>query len=85
MLFVSHLVQVYVARDRVDLRKSFQGLGLLVQDVLCLNPLSGHVFVFFNKRLDIVKVLYWDRNGLCLWLKRLERGRFKIAAFNELY
>ena len=85
MLFVNNLVQVYVARDRVDLRKSFQSLGLLVQDVLRLNPLSGHMFVFFNKRLDKVKVLYWDRTGFCLWQKRLEQGQFTITAFDELY
>jgi transposase len=85
MLFVSHLIQVYIARDRVDLRKSFHGLSILVQDVLRLNPLSGHLFVFFNKRLDKVKVLYWDKTGFCLWQKRLERGRFKVGLFQELY
>lgn len=85
MLFVSHLTQVYIARGYVDLRKSFQGLSLLVQDVLRLNPLSGHLFVFFNKRLDKVKVLYWDKTGLCLWQKRLEHGRFQLKSFQESY
>ena len=67
MLFVSYLTQIYIAHGYVDLRKSFQGLSMLVQDVLRLNPLSGHLFVFFNKRLDKIKVLYWDKTGLCLW------------------
>ncbi len=79
MLFVGSGIQIYLARDPVDFRKSFQGLGLLVQDVLRLNPLSGHLFVFLNKRLDKIKVLYWDQNGFCLWQKRLERGRFQIG------
>lgn len=84
MLIASH-VQVYVARERADLRKSYQGLGVLVQDKLGLNALSGHLFVFFNKRLDKVKVLYWDVNGFCLWSKRLERGCFKVKAFEAAY
>jgi transposase len=84
MLIASH-VQVYIARERADLRKSYQGLGLLVQDKLGLDALSGHLFVFFNKRLDKVKILYWDVNGFCLWNKRLERGCFKVGAFKAAY
>ena len=85
VMIFSDVVQVYVSRDRVDLRKSYEGLGMLVQQVLCLDPLSGHLFVFFNKALDKVKVLYWQGGGLCLWQKRLERGRFQIKAFEQVY
>jgi transposase len=74
-------LKVYIARDRVDLRKSYDGLSLLTQEVLREEPLSGHLFVFFNRRLDKVKVLYWDKNGFCLWQKRLEKGRFRVDAF----
>ena len=84
-MLISNHVQVYVARERADLRKSYQGLGLLIQDKLGLDALSGHLFVFFNKRLDKVKILYWDSNGFCLWNKRLERGCFKVGSFDALY
>lgn len=84
MILGGHL-KVYVARERVDLRKSYQGLSLWVQEIFSLDPLSGHLFVFFNKRLDKVKVLYWDTDGLCLWQKRLERGRFRIRSFQSVY
>jgi transposase len=84
-MILGGLLKVYVARERVDLRKSYQGLSLLVQESLSLDPLSGHLFVFFNKRLDKIKVLYWDRDGFCLWQKRLEGGRFKIHSFQDMY
>jgi transposase len=58
----------------------------LVRDFLGYNPLSGHLFVFRNRPGDRVKVLYWDRSGLCIWYKRLEKGVFKFpaAAVGEL-
>lgn len=73
-------VKVYVARDRVPMRKSFDSLSLLVQDVLEMDPLSGHMFIFFNKRSNYMKALYWDRNGFCIWQKRLEKGTFRIPS-----
>lgn len=77
MLHLSSAVQVYLATGVTDMRKSINGLSLLVADQLELNPLSGHLFCFCNRRRDIVKVLYWDRNGFCLWHKRLEKDRFR--------
>jgi transposase len=59
------------------MRKSINGLSLLVVDQLELNPLSGHLFAFCNRKRDMVKILYWDRNGFCLWHKRLEKDRFR--------
>lgn len=73
-------IKVYIARDRIDLRKAYDGLGMLVQDTLRLNPLSGYIFVFFNKKSDKMKALYWDRNGFCIWQKRLENGKFHIPS-----
>ena len=71
-------VKVYIARDKADLRKAYDGLGMLVQETLEMDPLSGYVFVFFNKRLDKMKALYWDRNGFCIWQKRLEKRTFRV-------
>ena len=68
--------QVYLAVGKTDMRKSINTLAILVEGQMELNPFSGHLFAFCNRRRDIVKVLYWDRNGFCLWQKRLERDRF---------
>ncbi|MDH3317977.1 MAG: IS66 family insertion sequence element accessory protein TnpB [Gammaproteobacteria bacterium] len=67
---------VYVCAEPVDFRKGSGSLAILVEGTLALNPFSSHLFVFCNRRRDRVKVLYWERNGFCLWQKRLERGRF---------
>ncbi len=69
--------KVYLCREAVDMRKSINGLSVLVEAVLKLNPFSAHWFVFCNRRRDKVKILYWERNGFCLWYKRLEKQRFK--------
>jgi transposase len=58
------------------MRKSFDGLYALTRHGLQQDPLSGHLFVFINRRATQMKVLYWDRTGFCLWAKRLEAGRF---------
>jgi transposase len=62
----------------VDMRKSFDGLVALVQEVLKEDPLSGSVYVFFNRRGNYAKLVYWDRTGFCLFAKRLEQGRFTL-------
>jgi len=59
-----------------DMRKGFDGLSMLVQAVLRRDPFSGHVFVFRGRRGDLIKLLWWSGDGLCLFAKRLERGRF---------
>lgn len=78
MLNLPPSVKAYVSTDETDMRKSIDGLSFLVQDVLNKDPFSGHLFVFCNKRGDKIKILYWDRNGYCLWYKRLERGIFRL-------
>jgi transposase len=59
-----------------DLRRGFTGLSAIVQVKLGQDPFAGHVFVFRGRRGDLIKVLWWDGDGLCLFAKRLERGRF---------
>jgi len=68
--------RVYLACRPVDLRKGFDGLSALVANLLHDDPFGGHLFVFRGKRGDYLKLLYWDGSGLCLYAKRLEKGRF---------
>ena len=67
---------IWIAAGVTDLRRGFTGLSAVVQTALKENPFSGHVFVFRGRRGDLIKVLWWDGDGLCLFAKRLERGRF---------
>jgi transposase len=73
-------LRVFVAVAPVDLRKSYDTLAQLARDVLSQDPLSGHLLVFANRRRDRIKILYWDRDGLAIWMKRLERGTFRWPA-----
>ena len=68
--------KIWIAAGVTDMRRGFDGLSGQVQIVLQEQPFSGHVFVFRGRRGDIVKLLWWDGDGLCLFAKRLERGRF---------
>lgn len=71
-------ITVWLYKDRVDMRKSIDGLSIIVASHMDKNPSSGEIFLFFNKGSDKIKILYWDRNGFCLYYKRLELGRFKV-------
>ncbi len=69
-------VQVWLAAGETDLRKGFDGLTALIQLQLAEDPFSGQLFVFRGRRGDRIKILWWDGDGLCLFAKRLERGKF---------
>jgi transposase len=78
MLTLAASLRVYLAAWPVDMRKSFDGLSAAARDVVGGDPLSGHLFVFFNRSRTIAKVLFWDRSGYCVFAKRLERGTFHL-------
>ena len=84
MLKLREGIKVYVSVDPIDARKSIDGLTALVMDVFKENPQSGHLFLFFNKYRDKVKILWWDNNGFILYYKRLEKHRFVLPKFSEL-
>jgi transposase len=68
--------RIWIAAGVTDLRRGFTGLSGMVQTALKENPFSGHVFVFRGRRGDLIKMLWWDGDGLCLFAKRIERGKF---------
>ena len=78
MLPLSGAVKIYYCRTPINLHKSFDGLPGAVRQYLDADPLSGHLFVFFNRTFRMVKILYWDTDGFAIWSKRLERGQFNI-------
>jgi len=84
MFFPEGRVRVHVYGQPVDARKSFDGLYALTRHTLQLDPMSGHLFAFINRRATQIRILYWDRSGFCVWAKRLERGRF-IADWSKMY
>ncbi len=83
MLSLPPSVRVFLCLEPTDMRKGIDGLAALVEHRLSMDALSGHLFCFFNKSRDKVKVLFWDTTGFCLYLKRLERGRFHLRSFTE--
>lgn len=80
MLSLPLPVRILLCPEPADMRRSFDGLAMLVRDYLGADPLSGHLFVFRNKRGDRVKMLYWTGDGLAIWYKRLEEGVFRFPA-----
>lgn len=78
MMTLPPTVKIYVSTTPTDMRKSFDGLAGLVQSRLGQDPSNGHLYVFFNARGDMVKILFFDRTGYALFCKRLARGVFRM-------
>lgn len=78
MLSISPTMRVFVATKPTDMRKSFDGLVCAVRSVVAQDPLSGHLFAFFNRRRTMMKAVYWDRGGYCMIAKRLEKSTFVL-------
>ena len=76
MFMLPEAIKIFVCHSPTDMRKSFDGLSILVQGIIEKDPLSGQMFVFFNRRRDRVKVLWWRQGGFNLFYRRLEKGRF---------
>lgn len=78
MLTLPASVRIYIAAEAVDLRRGFDGLAAATRSLIGESPLSGHVFVFLNRRKNRIKLLVWDRTGFLLLYKRLESGTFEL-------
>jgi transposase len=77
MLVPGFGIKIYLALGDTDMRKSINGLSIIVENQFDLDPFSGGLFVFCSRNRKTMKILYWDRNGFCLWHKRLEKERFR--------
>jgi transposase len=84
MLTLSPAVRIYLATGATDLRRSIDGLAALVRERFTLDPLSGHLFLFRNRRGDRLKILAWDQGGFWVLYKRLERGTFAWPIDDEV-
>ena len=78
MFFLSPHTKVFLAKQVTDMRKSFRGLVTLTESILQQDPVSGHLFVFVNRRRDMLKILHWDGSGFWIWYRQLERGTFQL-------
>lgn len=81
MLAIQSNARIFLATEPTDMRKGFDALQGLVTSVLEQDPLSGHLFLFVNRRRDKLKILYWDRDGLAIWYRRLEQGTYQLPKF----
>ena len=78
MIGLAHGLNVFLCTEPADMRRSFDGLSGMAESLMKQDPLSGHLFVFRNRNRDRLKILYWDRDGLAIWYKRLEKGTFQF-------
>jgi transposase len=83
MLIIPSGVKVHLALGYTDMRKGFDSLTVLVQEDLKKDPFSGHLFAFRGRKAHTIKILFWDGNGLCLFTKRLQQGRFIWPSLRE--
>ncbi len=79
MCFLPPSLDIFVASKATDLRKSFDGLSVLVTSAMAKDPLGGGLFVFYNRRHNQARVLFWDGTGYCIFGKKLARGTFRFA------
>lgn len=78
MLSISPSIKIYLYAAVADLRCGYGGLSALVENAMGEDPLSGHLFMFVNRRRNRIKLLYWATDGYAIWMKRLERGSFEL-------
>jgi transposase len=83
MMIVPAGVKVHLALGNTDMRKGMDGLATMVQETLKKDPFTGHLFAFRGRKAKVVKILFWDGNGLCLFSKRLDRGHFVWPKLHE--
>ena len=85
MLSLSSSSRYFLYRHQSDMRKGFDGLSGLIRDGMTKDPMSGDVFIFFNKRRSQVKLLLWERDGFSIYHKRLERGTYELPSLASCY
>jgi transposase len=83
MLSLAPAVAIYFCAQPTDMRRGFDGLVRMAEEHLSRDVLSGGLYMFVNRRRDRLKLLYWDNDGLALWYKRLEAGRFQLPALDS--
>lgn len=83
MLMLPSTCKIFVSAAPCDMRRSFDRLASMVQEILHQSPLSGHLFVFRGRRNDRLKILYWERGGFAIWYRRLEKGTFRFPEKGE--
>jgi transposase len=83
MIMLPSAMRIFLCTRPTDMRNGFDGLTGLVQECFGQDPLTGHLFLFINRRRDRIKILYFDRDGLAIWYKRLEAGSFEMPRTDE--
>ena len=84
MFFPESQFRIWLCTKPTDMRRSFDGLSAQVKQQLLADPTNGHLFVFTNRKRNMMKILFFDRTGYCIWSKRLERGLFHPPPANEI-
>jgi transposase len=84
MIALPPQIRVFLYRRPTDMRKSFHGLIALTESALQQDPLSGSLFVFFNRKRDRIKILYWGQGGFCIWYQQLQQGTYQLPAEKSL-
>lgn len=82
-MWLTGSLKIWLYSRPADMRKSIDGLSIVVAEQMEQNPCGQDVFVFHNSKKDKLKILYYDKNGFCLWYKRLEKGRFKLPQMSN--